>query len=288
VCSKRAVADVSAVADPATGVAVLDTYGSGGWAVYGGTSVSSPLVAAIYALTGHAGGSPSYAYSNPGNFNDVTIGQTSTCGNALCKAGTGWDGPTGIGTPNGIAMAGGSTGNDFSLSASSLSVAGGGSGMSTITTAVTSGSAETVNLAVSGLPTGVTALVAPSSITSGGSATTTVTVGSTVAPGSYPLSVTGTAASGSHTASFTLTVVEGPPTITSFSPTSGPVGTVVTIKGTNLEGATKVTFNGLSGTITTDTDGKIKVKVPVGATTGKIKVVTPGGNVKTATAFTVN
>ena len=75
--------------------------------------------------------------------------------------------------------------------------------------------------------------------------------------------------------------------IAKFSPTNGPVGTVVTIKGTNLSGATKVTFNGVRGTITTDTATKIKVKVPVGATTGKIKVVTPGGKVKTATAFSV-
>jgi hypothetical protein len=206
----------------------------------------------------------------------------------LCKAAIGWDGPTGIGTPNGMAMAEGSTGNDFSLSASSVTVAAGGSGTSTITTAVTSGSAETVTLAVSGLPPGVTAPVVPSSITSGGSTTATVTVGSTVAPGSYTLTVTGTAASGSHMASFTLTVVEGPPTITSFSPTSGPVGTVITINGTNLEGAIKVTFKDLSGIITKDSDGKIKVKVPVGATTGKIKVVTPGGSVKTATVFSVN
>jgi hypothetical protein len=77
------------------------------------------------------------------------------------------------------------------------------------------------------------------------------------------------------------------PTITKFTPSSGPVGTVVTIKGTNLSGATKVTFNGVKGTITSDTATKIKVKVPYGATTGKIQVKTPGGKVKTATAFTV-
>jgi YVTN family beta-propeller protein len=77
------------------------------------------------------------------------------------------------------------------------------------------------------------------------------------------------------------------PTITKFSPASGPVGTVVTIKGTNLSGATKVTFDGVKGTITKDTAREIKVKVPSGAKTGKIEVVTPGGKVKTATAFTV-
>jgi hypothetical protein len=54
-----------------------------------------------------------------------------------------------------------------------------------------------------------------------------------------------------------------------------------------LSGATNVTFNGVTGTITKDTETTIKVKVPMGATTGKIKVVTPGGPVKTATVFTV-
>ncbi len=80
----------------------------------------------------------------------------------------------------------------------------------------------------------------------------------------------------------------GSPTITSFSPHSGPVGTVVTIHGANLDGATKVTFNGVKGTITSDSATKIKVKVPAGATTGKIKVVASGGTVKTATAFAVS
>ena len=77
------------------------------------------------------------------------------------------------------------------------------------------------------------------------------------------------------------------PTITSFSPGSGPVGTVVTIKGTILNGATKVSFNGEPATITKDTATKIKVKVPSGAKSGLITVVTPGGKVKTATAFKV-
>ncbi len=77
------------------------------------------------------------------------------------------------------------------------------------------------------------------------------------------------------------------PSVISFSPTRGPVGTVVTIKGANLSGATKVTFNGVKGTIASDSAAKLKVKVPAGSTTGKIKVVTPGGLVKTVTSFTV-
>jgi hypothetical protein len=77
------------------------------------------------------------------------------------------------------------------------------------------------------------------------------------------------------------------PTITSFSPTSGPVGKKVTITGTNLSGATKVTFNGIAATINSDTATQIVVHVPAGATTGKIKVKTPNGKGKSATNFTV-
>ena len=77
------------------------------------------------------------------------------------------------------------------------------------------------------------------------------------------------------------------PSITSFSPASGPVGTVVTIFGTGFLGASKVKVNGVTATITKDTATKIKIMVPAGATTGNIKVVTRVGIVKTATVFTV-
>ena len=77
------------------------------------------------------------------------------------------------------------------------------------------------------------------------------------------------------------------PTITTFTPTSGPVGTVITIKGTNLLGASSVTFNGVSGTIKNDKVNKITVKVPSGATKGRIQVTTPGGNAESATKFKV-
>jgi ABC-type transport system substrate-binding protein len=85
----------------------------------------------------------------------------------------------------------------------------------------------------------------------------------------------------------TTSSAAGPPTISSFKPASGPVGSTVTIKGTNLGGATKIAFNGVSTTATKDTSDKIKVKVPVGATTGTIEIVTSKGQAQTATAFTV-
>jgi DNA-binding beta-propeller fold protein YncE len=84
-----------------------------------------------------------------------------------------------------------------------------------------------------------------------------------------------------------ITIQGAPPTITYFSPASGQVGSVVTIKGTNLSDVTKVTFNGVKGTVTKDKATQIKVEVPSGAKTGKILVVTPSGNVKTATALKV-
>ena len=77
----------------------------------------------------------------------------------------------------------------------------------------------------------------------------------------------------------TRTLVESalqpPPLLTKFTPSSGPPGTTVTITGKHLSGATKVTFNGKPATISSDASTKIKVKVPSGATTGKIKVTTP-------------
>ena len=109
-CTKRTVADVSAVADPNTGVAVYDSYGSGGWVIVGGTSAASPIVAGIFALTGHGSADASLAYSNPTAFFDVATGSNGSCsGSYLCTSKAGYDGPTGIGTPNG-AVLGGTTG----------------------------------------------------------------------------------------------------------------------------------------------------------------------------------
>jgi subtilase family serine protease len=105
-CSKRTVADVSAVADPATGVAVYQTYGGSGWAVYGGTSASSPIIASVYALAGAPTASvpAADAYAHTSALNDVTTGTNGTCSPSyLCTGGTGYDGPTGLGTPNGLA-----------------------------------------------------------------------------------------------------------------------------------------------------------------------------------------
>jgi len=102
-CARRTVADVSAVADPNTGVAVYDSYGQSGWLVFGGTSVASPIVASMYAIAGNGAYTASSIYGHTASLRDVTSGSNGTCSPSyLCTAGTGYDGPTGLGTPQGV------------------------------------------------------------------------------------------------------------------------------------------------------------------------------------------
>ena len=99
-CSMRMTADVSAVAALAMS---YDTYqtGGGGWYYNFGTSVSSPIVAAVYALAGNFSSvttPASIAYAHPTNFYDIKSGSEGTCTPTyFCKAGPGYDGPTGSG-----------------------------------------------------------------------------------------------------------------------------------------------------------------------------------------------
>ena len=106
-CARRTDNDVSADADPNTGVAVYDTFSEGGWLEVGGTSASSPMIASVFALAGTpaAGTNPaSYLYAHTANLFDVTSGADGSCSPAyLCTGQAGYDGPTGLGTPNGTA-----------------------------------------------------------------------------------------------------------------------------------------------------------------------------------------
>jgi hypothetical protein len=103
-CAKRTVADVSAVANPSTGVAVYGPVNrrSSGWMVFGGTSVSAPLIAGIYGVNGGSATFGSDPYSHTSALKDVTSGSNGSCGGTyLCTAGPGFDGPTGLGSPIG-------------------------------------------------------------------------------------------------------------------------------------------------------------------------------------------
>jgi len=104
-CKKRTVADVAAVADPRTGLAVYDTFGYDGWLVVGGTSLSSPIVASVYAMAG-ATSTLRYGvglYRAADGLFDVVAGSSGVCGGTyLCTGVPGYDAPTGLGTPNGL------------------------------------------------------------------------------------------------------------------------------------------------------------------------------------------
>ena len=105
-CTKRAIADVSAAADPGQGglaVYYPTSKTTSTWAQVGGTSESSPIIASVYALSGNTAGSANaIPYGNAWSLFDVTSGSNGSCPTTQwCTARNGWDGPTGLGTPNG-------------------------------------------------------------------------------------------------------------------------------------------------------------------------------------------
>jgi subtilase family serine protease len=105
-CSMRTVADVSADADPNTGVSVFGPNGTGSssWLVFGGTSVAAPIIAGVYAVNGGAVNYGSNPYGDTADLFDIVSGSNGSCGGTyLCTAKPGYDGPTGLGTPNGVA-----------------------------------------------------------------------------------------------------------------------------------------------------------------------------------------
>ncbi|TQF07214.1 hypothetical protein E6W39_08580 [Kitasatospora acidiphila] len=201
-CAKRTISDVSAVADPATGVAVYQTYGGSGWNVYGGTSASSPIIASVYADAGTPGSGDypaKYPYAHTSALNDVTSGSNGTCSPSyLCTAGPGYDGPTGLGTPNGTAAftAGGSTGgNTVTVTSPGNQSTAVGGPASLQVKATDSASGQTLTYSASGLPTGL-------SISSSGLISGTATTA-----GTYNVTVTAKDATGATgSASFTWTV----------------------------------------------------------------------------------
>ncbi len=201
-CAKRTNNDVSADADPNTGVAVYDTFSEGGFLEVGGTSASSPMIAAVYALAGTptAGTNPaSYLYAHTANFFDVTSGADGSCSPAyLCTAEVGYDGPTGLGTPNGIAAfsQGTVTGNTVTVTNPGSQTTTTGSAVSLTIHATDSATGQTLTYSATGLPTGL-------SINS----TTGVISGTASTAGTFTVTVTATDTTGAHgSATFTWTV----------------------------------------------------------------------------------
>jgi subtilase family serine protease len=107
-CARRTIGDVSADASPSSGVAVYGPTSTGSaWLVFGGTSVSAPLVGGIFGANGGAVDAASTIYANSSELFDVTAGSNGSCKHAyLCTGEVGYDGPTGLGTPDGTAAFG--------------------------------------------------------------------------------------------------------------------------------------------------------------------------------------
>jgi subtilase family serine protease len=104
-CKNRMVNDLAVVADPLTGVAGYSSYANG-WNVYGGTSIATPIVAAMYALSGapHGNAGGSGLYSAPSGSFAWILGANGTCSPSyFCTAiGQGYNGPAGVGVPYGL------------------------------------------------------------------------------------------------------------------------------------------------------------------------------------------
>jgi subtilase family serine protease len=265
-CSRRAEADVSAVADPATGVAVFQTFGASGWTVYGGTSASAPIIASVYALAGTPGASDhtaSYPYAHAGNLFDVTSGNNGSCGAPICTAGTGWDGPTGLGTPNGLAA--------FTNGPSPLAINNPGNQTSTVGTAVSltvtaSGGTSPYTFSATGLPAGL-------SISSSGAITGSPT---TAASSSVTVTVNDSA-SGTASASFTWTVnaagsctarqlITNPGFESGTSPWSATAGVLGNTSGQTAHSGTQYAWLDGYGTTHTDTLSQ-SITIPSGCST---------------------
>ena len=284
-CSKRTVADVSAVADPNTGVWVYDTYAGSGWYIFGGTSVASPIVSSVYALAQSNGNtsleSASFPYANPTDLNDITSGSNGACSPAyLCTGESGYDGPSGLGTPNSTsAFAPGPTlpptvtgispntgyttgGTTVTISGSNLSGA----------TAVNFGSTAAQSFSYNS-SNGTISAVSPAE----GTGTVDVTV----------TTPAGTSATSSAD-QFTYSLAPAP-AVTGVSPTSGSTagGTSVIISGTNLAGATAVNFGSVAAQSfsynrSTATISAVSPAEPVGMV--NVTVATPSGTSSTSSA----
>jgi hypothetical protein len=219
-CGFREVADVSADANPQTGVAAYDTYGQSGWLVFGGTSVSTQIIGATYALAAAHGtiqpspaalypdGSDNATGSTPGlvPVDSVNAGSNGSCGNYLCNAGdsltSGFNGPTGLGTPYGLSAFSTSATTSSSLSFSPTSEA--------LRTGVASG-AITVNLSV--VPT--TSLTVTVATTSAGGEFSS-SPGGPFSPG--PLTLTIGAGSTTSAPFYYEDTVVGNPTVSASAP----------------------------------------------------------------------
>src|SRR6266508_3096180 len=218
------------------------------------------------------------------NGHSATFTQNSSSQITATVAASATTGPIAVTQPNGTAT----SSSDFTVASTScpkISSFSPGSGL--VGTSVT----------VNGTNfTGVNAVVFNTTQANGYSVDSSTKITASVPLGatSGPIKVTASGGTGSSLSSFTVTssdsfdVTSPPaPTISSFSPSSGPVGTPVTINGSNFVNVSKVTFSNVSASFTVNSSTKITATVPSGATDGRIRVTTPGGTATSSASFNV-
>jgi kumamolisin len=259
---------------------------------YGGTSFAAPMWAGYMALVNQQAtlkGNAPLGFINPAiysfgtgsgysaDFHDITSGVSGSY-----SAVTGYDLVTGWGSPNAgliAALTGAPTPANFTLSASptSVSVARGGTGTSTVATAISGGFSSAVALSATGQPAGATVTFSPASIAAPGSGTSTMTmaVGSTVAAGSYTITVTGTGGGLTHTASVSLTI-----TAPAFTITASPTSVSVAQGATGTSRITTAVSGGFNSAIALSASG-----LPSGATAAfsPASIAAPGSGSSTLT-----
>jgi hypothetical protein len=291
--SGRAIADISAIGDPNTGVDIYDSTpeepgAPTGWGVWGGTSVASPIVAAEFGLAGGASGVsyPSATlYTHAGeaaSLYDVVTGNNGKCGTAtICRAVSGYDGPTGLGSPVGLGA--------FSVegtpeNTSPPTISGVAEQAQTLTEEhggwtgePTSYSYQWERCGFSG--TGCQPIQ--------GAIDQTYTIGSEVGS---TIRVRETAHNALGSASADSAVV-GPvssdvPAVTAIGPSSGITGSTVLVEGTALDSATHATIDGLTASFTILSATKVEVTVPNGLKKGKVAITTAHGTATSKAKFT--
>jgi hypothetical protein len=212
-CPNRTENDVSAVADPATGVATYDTYKTHGtWAQLGGTSAAAPIITGVYALAGTPAPRTypaSYLYQHPAHIHDVTSGVNGTCPASsayLCHAEKGYDGPTGLGTPDGTySFSSAATKPVTLVGPGTKTVAAGAAYRLAIIGLDSRAGVRALAYSAAGLPPGLSIAAVPGSTR----AAISGTVSATIAPGTvYSVVITGTdrVTGASGVTRFTITV----------------------------------------------------------------------------------
>ena len=222
-CLNRTENDVAAVANPRTGVAVFDSYPSRdwspGWNEFGGTSVATPIITAIYAIAGHPEQRTypaEYPYLHPSHLFDVTTGANGTCEASrqyLCHGEPGYSGPTGLGTPDGTAAFRSSAHLVTVVDPGTKDVAAGGR-LTVRLTGLDTWAVARLRWQATGLPAGLSIRPVPHS-------TDALITGSVPkAAASYRVTVTATDGSASGSTRFSVVAVTK---LTAASPPAGPL-----------------------------------------------------------------